>query len=204
MNDLISLQGPYKALGWETSKRDAVLTDFIDVIRNNIIAGFGVGVDSKYLRSIPKEFQKLIGDPQMLCFQRILRIVVNTLHRVGYQSTITVTFDDCEEYSVRCYRMWSRLRQLSPELGELIPSISFADDCKFFPLQAADLLSWETNKHLRQMAGKYKTRLTMERLMQSTTPGYGLEYISELWDDENIDRLCRDIASGKIKTLDKI
>lgn len=115
MKELIPLRGPYEPLNWTTDRRDAVLGEFIDLIRSYVVAGFGVGVDSKYLRSMPKEAQRAIGDPAILCFQRILRIVVSKLEEVGYHSPISAVFDDCEEYSVRCYKMWSRLRTHAPE-----------------------------------------------------------------------------------------
>lgn len=204
MKDLIPLRGPYENLGWDIAKRDEVLREFIDVIREHVVGGFGVGVDSKYLRSMCKDAKQQIGDPAMLCFQRILRIVVNKLQSVGYQSSISPVFDDCEEYSVRCYRMWSRLRKNAPELSAAVPSITFANDHHFWPLQAADVLAWETNKHLRQMAGNFNMRKQMETLMQSTTPGYGLDYTSELWDAETLEELYRDIKSGKVKIIDRI
>jgi hypothetical protein len=47
MRDLIPLQGVYKKLGWDTAKRDAVLTEFIQVIKTTRLIGFGVGVDAR-------------------------------------------------------------------------------------------------------------------------------------------------------------
>ena len=204
MKDMVALRGPYENLGWTHEQRDAVLSEFIDTIRKHVIAGFGVGVAAKYLRSMEKEARRVIGDPYLLCFQRILRRVIGKLREIGYTGPITAVFDDCEEYSVRCYRMWSALRTHAPELALLMPSITFADDVMFYPLQAADILAWETNKHLRQMAGQHKIRKQMERLMQSTEPGYGLEYISEFYDAEALDRLYSDIKSGKVQVLAKV
>jgi len=204
MKEMIALRGPYESLGWDAAHRDAVLLEFIDVIRRHVIGGFGIGVDAKYLRSMSKDARTVIGDPAMLCFQRILRRVVEKLDEVGYESSIAAVFDDCEEYSVRCYRMWSALRRVAPSLSKKVPSITFADDIVFWPLQAADVLAWETNKNLRQQAGKHKTRKQIERLMQSTEPEYGLDYQSELYDSETLDDLYAQIKSGKVRILKKV
>jgi len=140
MRELIPLRGPYQDLGWDNPHRDNVLGEFIGIIREHVIAGFGVGVDSKYLRSMSKDARKAIGDPQMLSFQRLLRIVVKKLESVGYDAAVAPVFDDCEEYSVRCYRMWSRLKTHVPELAKYVASICFADEVTFRPLQAADII----------------------------------------------------------------
>lgn len=43
MKELIPIQGEYKKLGWDAPKRDAVLADFVGVIKNTQLIGFGWG-----------------------------------------------------------------------------------------------------------------------------------------------------------------
>jgi len=204
MKDLMALRGPYETLGWDTKHRDEVLNDFIDVIRESVVAGFGVVVDAKYYRSLGKGIREQLGDPFMFCFQRILRRVVKKLRDVGYPYPISAVFDDCEQYSVRCYRMWSRLRKWAPDIRQQIPSISFADDSVLYPLQTADILAWQTNKYLRQKAGNFQPTEHMKRLMMSTTPGYALDYISEMWNQDGLDKLWAGIQRGEFQILERV
>jgi hypothetical protein len=182
MREMIALSGPYQAKGWTHKERDEVLTEFIDVIREHIWGGFGVAVNAKYLRSMGKDAMKRIGDPQIFCFQRIISRVLLRLEEVGYQPVISAIFDDSEAYSVRCYRTWSKLRRMVPAMHKRIPSITFADDKHFFPLQAADILAWETNKSLRQQVGNLPVRGTLTRLLSDTEPGFNLDYTGEAWN----------------------
>src|SRR5271157_1125684 len=199
MREFIPLKGVYRNLNWDNTRRDEVLAEFIDLIREHVIAGFGIGVDAKYFRSMSKDVKRELGDPHMFCFQRILRVVVKKLRSVGYEGTMSPIFDDCEQYSTRCYRMWSRWRVKEPDFGRLVPSITFADDKVYAPLQAADILAWESHKQLKQEAANYKPRKQFERLMQSTTPGYGLDYGSEVWEKSGLDELYRLLKSGELK-----
>jgi len=201
MKELISLRGPYENLGWTPAQRDDVVNDFIDVIRAHIQVGFGVAVDAKYFRSMCADAQKKIGDPAYFCLHRILYLIIKKLKSVGYQPSVTITFDDCEEFSVRCYRIWSKLRKIVPDVHDYVPSISFADDQKFWPLQAADILAWVTNKSLKQRAGNFPPPASVERIIKAPEEGYGLEYESELWDKKGLEFLYAEIQAGRVVPL---
>lgn len=64
-------------------------------------------------------------------------------------SRIALTFDEDEDYSVKCYKLISRLRKTRPEIKETIISVGFADDEWYSPLQAADILANLTNRYWR-------------------------------------------------------
>lgn len=201
MKEMIHLQGPYKELGWTVERRDEILNEFIDVIRAHIQAGFGVAVDAKYFRSMSAEVRKAVGDPAYFCFHRMLGIVIKKLKSVGYQPGLYITFDDCEDFSVKCYGIWSKLRQKVPDVHNYVPSITFADDQKFWPLQSADILAWVTNKSLRQAAGNYPSPPAIKRLVSAPEEGYGLEYESENWTPQSLDWLADEIKAGRVAPL---
>jgi len=189
MKDFVHLRGPYEELGWTHERKQKVLDEFITIIRTYILAGFGVAVDAKYYRSMALEARKLLGDPHLFCFQRLMSRFTRKLKESGWNEPIPVIFDDCEEYSVRCYRLWSAMRANYPDMKSQISAITFADDKIFYPLQGADILAWETTKHLRQMAEQRKLRPTMDSLMRtSNNPALGIEYISELWDGPELEK----------------
>jgi hypothetical protein len=88
-----------------------------------------------------------------------------------------------------------------PAMHKRIPSITFADDKHFFPLQAADILAWETNKSLRQQVGNLPVRGTLTRLLSDTEPGFNLDYTGEAWNEAALDKLHQDILDGKLPAL---
>jgi hypothetical protein len=201
MKEMVHIKGPYKDLGWTPERRDEILNKFIDVIRAHIQAGFCVAVDAKYLRGMNADARKNIGDPAYFCFHRILGLVIRKLKSVGYQPGVSVTFDDCEEFSVKCYQIWSKLRKKVPDVHHYLPSITFADDQSFWPLQAADILAWTTHKSLRQAAGNYPPPPTIKRMVSAPEEGYGLEYESENWKPKDLDWLYDQITAGKVAPL---
>jgi hypothetical protein len=196
MKEAMALSGPYEKKGWDTAKRNSVLAEFALIIRKTIWAGFGVAVDAKYFRQMPSEARKKMGDAQIFCFQRMIHLVIQKLREVGYEPRISMVFDDSEEYSTRCYRVWSRLRVLRPEIRDRIPAITFADDRVFNPLQAADMLAWESNKSLRLRAANEEQRPQLRALMTDTDPSYGLDYVGEVWGAKSLDKIWAQIKAG--------
>jgi hypothetical protein len=69
---------------------------------------------------------------------------------VGYEAielkaeSVELFFDQHDKYAPIVRRAYPFLRQMcDPELSRILPEdIWFRDDCKFLPLQAADLLAW--------------------------------------------------------------
>src|SRR5262249_16775551 len=85
MRHVMPLKGPFE--GWDREQAKKMLGEFIDIIRRNVFIGLGVGMDTKYLRSMPSDVRKQIGDPQYFCFQRILRLLVKKVEELGYKSS---------------------------------------------------------------------------------------------------------------------
>ena len=200
MKDLVALQGEYKDLGWTHTEKDKLIDEAISLIKAKALAGFGVAVNTKYWRSMSPEARKRIGDPHMLCFQRIIKLVIKNLTKAGITYPIAAIFDDSEEYGVRCYRMMSQLRREVPEVKERIGSISFADDQIYYPLQAADMIAYESAKELRQKAEGYKSRSSFSTLVTPDGSSAPLEYDSEYYDGEALeecDQLILSRGSGK-------
>jgi len=196
VKDLLPMQGPYRDLGWTLTKRDEVYNEFVSVIRKHVLVGFGMAVDARYWRAMKPEARKLLGDPFMACFQRLMRRITDRLEAAGSQDPMPITFDDCSDYSQKCYSAWSALRKRDPRMMRLISAITFADDEIFYPLQGADVLANETNKHLRNLAKARRVRPDMENLrpeMENLVrslddPPLGIEYVGELWDGPELER----------------
>lgn len=199
MRELMSFTGPFK--GWERELAKAALAEFIDVIRRNALIGLGVGFDTSHMKSMRPDTRKKIGDPQYFCFQRVLRLLVNKLTEVGYKGQIPVTFDDTEEHAVRCYRMWSRLREEYPELKGYVPAITFADADVFYPLQGADVLAHQTRDHQQRTRSGRASSRHFENLMVPISSDVGIHYDSEFWNKEMLDDLEAQFDRGEVRLL---
>lgn len=196
MRHVMPLKGPFE--GWDREQAKKMLGEFIGIIRRNVFIGLGVGMDTKYLRSMPSDVRKQIGDPQYFCFQRILRLLVKKVEKIGYKSSVPITFDDTEEHAVRCYRMWSKLRKLHPELKQAISAITFADDEIFYPLQGADLLAHQTRDHQLRMASGRGHSQHFENLVTPIGPETGIHYDSEFWNKDMLDDIHAQFQRGDV------
>lgn len=166
-----------------------MLKEAIAIIKSTLFAGFGVAVDVKYLKSMSLEARKRIGDPQLLCFQKVIRMVIESLAREGVEEPIAAIFDDSEDYGVRCYRIISQLRRENPAVKKYIGSVSFADDEMYLPLQAADILAYETAKELKQKSLGYRSRDNFTNLVTPDDPSWALAYESAFLDGEYLEEL---------------
>jgi len=114
---------------------------------------------------------------------------------------IMLTFDEDEEYSIRCYKLISRLRKDKPEVKSLIVSISFAADDYFPPLQAADVLANLTNKYWRDRMNEESPEPSdlLRRLLTEPKKGIGVAMWrgTEFWNANKIDENLQALKLAK-------
>jgi hypothetical protein len=186
MRDLIPLKGVYKTLGWDVIKRDEAISDFISVIKENHLIGFGVAVHKDTWKAVvPEEIRKTQGNTHQFCFARIMRMLVDRMKRSGIDDFFSITFDTDREFASARFNLFSEIWNRDPQAREYLASISFADVVKHPQLQAADLLAWETRKDLIQKNGGYESTARWTDLF-AALPGRSLDYESQLWDESAI------------------
>jgi hypothetical protein len=86
-----------------------------------------------------------------------------------------------------CYGLLCELKKRVPSIKESIVNICFADDEWYYPLQAADLLSYATCNELKKGANAWKESNVFSDLLKDADPSYGKRYFSELWSDDEDD-----------------
>ncbi len=103
---------PFDNLGWTDDQRDIVLGQFVKPVRDHLLAGFGVGLDAKYYRSMPAKKRKVIGenDAQDFAFYRLMRLVIDQLKAWNLTDPISINFDYTEDFSVKCIQSLAKLR----------------------------------------------------------------------------------------------
>ena len=185
--------------GWDNIKTQAVLTEFIEVIREASLVGFAVGIDGRYFNHRFEIAGRPNVDPARFAVHRIVRELREACVQwnAALSPRISINFDEDESYSVKCYQLISRLRKMKPEVKEMIVSIGFADDRFFTALQAADVLAGLTNRYWRDKLDQESPE-PPEMLRLLVEPKDGGSFMwekDELWSkkkiDENWDQLLR-------------
>jgi hypothetical protein len=148
MKEYAHRRGEFK--GWPERKRRALMSKLVWIIKSNV--KFRVGV------VVPCEAYKLIVglldpndtrlSPFWHCFQYCLRGVVEYCQKHKITDDIALVFDENNESSKHATGFYTAFKQSPnvPNRNQLV-SLSFADDKKLTPLQAADLLAYEFNKY---------------------------------------------------------
>ena len=196
MKELIPIQGEYKNLGWDAPKRNAVLSDFIHVIKSIGPVGFGVGVDARAWRELRK-LRPNLPDVQTFCFARTMKMVIERMKAAAPRDFVAVYFDPDPEFGAARLRLFDAIWRRDPDAREYLASIKFANNVIYSPLQAADLLAWETRKELVQKAGGFESTPRYKDLFQALE-GVDLQYHSELWNEAEIKARALEICGIKI------
>jgi hypothetical protein len=147
--ELLSQSGNF--FGWDTAKVDDLTGKLVNAIRSTIPLGVAVGFDNKHYRNLTQGQQNKIGRPLLVCMSRMIDLIVSCIEemrtRGGPINGINLAFDDSEKDALDMLRTWIQLKRARPDLVDSIASVAFADDKRFYPLQAADLLANLTNRY---------------------------------------------------------
>ena len=195
MKYLIPIERQYKDLGWDVRQRDAVVDEFIGVIRETRLIGIGIALDIAAWRVAKKRHPKHNwGSAQQFCLERILRRIVDRLHVIDDETKIALIFDTDPEFSSNRINIFNALMGHDPRATKRLSSVTFAHPIYYPGLQCADLLVWETRKEMVQRAGGHASTKRWQALF-AQMPDYRLEYIGEQWDEEEFQRASAEMLN---------
>lgn len=142
MREIMPEDGKSPAASWDMPKKKAMISEFIGVIKEHTLYGFGVGLDARFYRAqVPivesaakelkiktKSFQ-----PQVFCVARLLRQFIDHLRQIrAYEkrtdgrTPLGLVFDDNEAYAMKCYSFICKIRERDSFIRENIASVCFA------------------------------------------------------------------------------
>jgi hypothetical protein len=181
--------GIAKKKGWDIARLNDVLSEFISAARDTHIVGFGIGVDMEAWRMIDPALRKRLGDVQLFCCSRIIRRIMDRLEMLGLQGEeISITFDRDFEFARRRLRLFEEICKAFPHINAHVSQISFANSRQCYPLQAADLLSWETRRELISKSGGRESNPRWRELMTALPSGQIEFGAGEFWTKEWLDQ----------------
>jgi hypothetical protein len=178
-----------KKKNWDIPKLNEVLTEFAVTIRESNLVGIGVGVHMEAWQEVPKELRDRLGDAQIFCCSRIVRRIIDRLETVGLlQEKVTIIFDQDFGFARRRLRLFEELKKRYQPIRERIVQVSFADSRTFYPLQAADMLAWETRRELINRSGGHESTKRWKELMAALPSGQIDFAVGEFWTKEWFDQ----------------
>jgi Protein of unknown function (DUF3800) len=174
--------------GWDVPKLNEVLQEFIVAIRAApALIGFGIAVDADEWRNLSPERRRLFGDAQEFACTRIVRRIRDRLNEAGlHREQMAMFFDQDFEFARRRLTLFEHITKRSRDLRESLTVLSFADARHYYPLQAADLLAWETRRHLINLVGGQRDTTRWTDLMAALPSGV-FDYAGEFWDKALIE-----------------
>ena len=185
MKDLVGIA---QERDWDATRRNNVVSEFIEVIKDAKLIGFGVAVDSEVWRGLSDARRKAFGNAQEFCFSRIMRRISDRLDLARETESVTVVFDQDFEFARRRLGLFQTLGRFNRRGAERCAGIMFADAERYIPLQAADLLAWTTRRELMLRTKKLQPSNRYRELF-AALPYYDPEYAAgEFWDQGEIDR----------------
>lgn len=179
-------EGVRKAHHWSLDYGHRILGEFIALIREFSLIGFGMAVDAEVWRKLSPERRKSFGDAQEFCFQRIIRRVVDRMEKAGEREPLAIVFDQDFQFARPRLRLMEHIHKRDRRLAEQLSAISFADSRRYYQLQAADILAWETRRHLVNRSGAQAETEGWKELFAALPDGE-LDYEGEFWDAEMVE-----------------
>lgn len=131
--------------GWSRAKRDSIVHDLRGAILDNGLFGIGAVISKKdWDELVTGEERDVLGDSQDVAFVHAIDLGTKAAKHKYAGHKIGFIFDEGNktESKLRIIEVFDEHYKDEPE----IVSITFAKVKDFPPLQAADMLAWETNR----------------------------------------------------------
>jgi hypothetical protein len=188
LKDFMQDRDEYASLNLKNdwARKNAILRDFMMIIKASQPIGFGVAVDADAWREIPKEITRRYGSAQEFCFMRIMKMVAKRMKIAAPRDVVAITFDCDREFTPSRFQRFIGVRDHDHDALQIFQSFTIAEPQVYLPLQGADLLAWQTRKELMRKLGGYDSRPEFEYMFKSLL-NLEPQYASEMWTKPDIE-----------------
>lgn len=193
-SDFLSGQGEYRDLKLTYEERLSVLSEFMDIIREETECGVFCIIDSGQYRSVLTQAKKKL-QPEEFAFRRILKRSFDHMAASKSVESIQFWFDDNEKTSSRFLSIWTATKRNWKFARSMLGSIAFGDDRALYPLQAADVLANVLARSHATGVDAWHGQSPFSRLfIHPTTRAMATHILGETWEANDIDRLSEAIV----------
>jgi Protein of unknown function (DUF3800) len=194
--DCANFHGEFE--GWTPERRDPLVIRLLDVMEASDIPGVVIGLHkTEFLKATEgrEDLRAIFGTPYTACFHWVTQTIINIANELGSLERIGFVHE-CNDYQHEALDSFSWIKRNGNPAARAI-GIQFVGKDDYVPLQAADMLSYEGNKRIRDPSRPERRpwrRLNPDGRIVAVH--YGRENMPEL-----IDRLEK-IRDGRFSEID--
>lgn len=191
MAEFVAREKPF--VGWSESKRKSVIVSLVDSINSNALGGFvSVVVKSDYDALVTGKLREKLGRFHYTFAVQSCLAYLEVWRRQWYMDQpMDYEFDTVNEGKHEIIDLFDDIgkRKIATSFGIEPHGYGFRSSKRVFPLQAADILAWEGNKHMRdsQMGGKV-SRLSFKSMVDK------IGISGRFFDSEHLTMMVTDLT----------
>ena len=162
------------------SRRDQIEYHLVHIAKQNTLFPVSIVVDTEdygEFQSVVKNIDYYGRSAYSFCFQTALGVLTEELSKRGYVEDIALVFDEGPQMKL-ISELYEYIRRQDFPYSKRLASLTFMDDEKAPPLQAADLIAWETHRYsVNRRAGAPNLGKALASLIDSVP-----RELSKYWD----------------------
>jgi hypothetical protein len=148
--DAQNLTGEFE--GWTSAEVGELVKKLLPITAGAEIAATAVAMDLRVFETAMKgrdDLKKLFGTPYIACLQWAMQAILNMAANVRNSEAIAFIHEN-NNFHTQAYECFSWIKE-NTNRGDNVISLTFGGKKEYVPLQAADILAYESNKRLRKL-----------------------------------------------------
>lgn len=131
--------------GWSKDQKDALAKELFPLIPDSGVRGLGQAILMDAFNGLSENAQQRLRDPYWVCFHNCIE---RLLKDIPEDDKVDLVFDRKDKYTGEALDRYRFLKDdwLPPAQAKKLVGCAFRDDDIIIPLQAADVLVYETGK----------------------------------------------------------
>ncbi len=126
------------------------MSELTSAINRNVLYGVGVAVAvEEFNRVITGELKSFLGGPYHLSADALFSLAIQYCQKRFPGEQISFVFDNKDKVKGEVRRIYAAYQELKEKIPnpKILGTVTFADDKKHMPLQAADMIAYEYMKY---------------------------------------------------------
>ncbi|MBI3408078.1 MAG: DUF3800 domain-containing protein [Planctomycetes bacterium] len=143
MTDAMRCQGEFRDWANRRRDRDDLLETLGQLLVDRTAFQSLSPMDVSHFRALPSDDQKRFKDLVYAGFDALMTtLMTDAANFQKPEHRFHLIYDLSEEYSSQCLKHFNKLRRMHESYRQFFPSLTFADDQEFPPLQGADMVAY--------------------------------------------------------------